>query len=184
MHLCNNPVVRRYRPPASANSSLEDPVAALMALSRALVALTAQSLSELDADVTLPQYRTLVVLASRGPQRPADLAEELGVQRSTVTRICDRLVGRGLAIRQPGQADRRVIWVVLTESGKALVGQAMTTRHERLTQLVRDAGIKRPAVFAAAANELARAAGELPEAQWWRQWRQSADVSTEEPFAA
>lgn len=155
-----------------------------MALSRALVALTAQSLGELDSDVTLPQYRTLVVLASRGPQRPADLAKELGVQRSTVTRICDRLVARGFAARQPGQADRRVIWVVLTEAGKDLVGQAMTKRHARLTELVRQAGIKRPAAFAAAANQLAQAAGELPEPLWWHNWRRSTQASAAEATAA
>lgn len=146
-----------------------------MALSRALVALTARSLTDLDADVTLPQLRTLVVLASRGPRRPADLAEELGVQRSTVTRICDRLVARGLAERRPGQSDRRVIWVVLTDAGKDLVGQAMAGRHERLTALVEQAGLPRSKAFAAAANRIARAAGELPEPQWWEHWRQSTD---------
>lgn len=155
-----------------------------MALSRALVALTARSLTELDADVTLPQYRTLVVLASRGPQRPADLAEELGVQRSTVTRICDRLVARGLAERRPGQADRRVIWVVLTEAGMELLGQAMARRHVRLAALVERAGMRGPKAFAAAANRIARAAGELPEAQWWEHWRHAADPDPGETAAA
>lgn len=146
-----------------------------MGLSRALVALTARSLTELDADVTLPQYRTLVVLASRGPQRPADLADELGVQRSTVTRICDRLVARGLAERRPGQSDRRVIWVVLTDAGKELLGQAMARRHARLTALVEQAGLSGPKAFATAANRIVRAAGELPEPEWWEHWRHSTD---------
>ena len=38
----------------------------------------------------------------------------LPVQPSTVTRLCDRLVARGLATRQHGQTDRRVVWVRLS----------------------------------------------------------------------
>src|SRR5690606_17893197 len=106
-----------------------------MALSRAVVAMTSRSLSEAGADVTLTQYRTLIVLASRGPQRVADLATELAVQPSTVTRLCDRLVARGLATRQQGQTDRRVVWVSLTPTGKRLVRKVMTKRREMVSEL-------------------------------------------------
>ncbi|GFJ91788.1 hypothetical protein Prum_054300 [Phytohabitans rumicis] len=67
----------------------------LLGVSRVLVGLTARSLGELDADVTLVQTRALVLLASRGPQRTVDLAVELNVAPSTVTRMCDRLVRKG-----------------------------------------------------------------------------------------
>ena len=72
----------------------EDPtrtVEALMTASRVLVGITARSLAGLPAEVTLPQFRALVVLASRGPQRPADISAELGVAPSTGTRMCERL---------------------------------------------------------------------------------------------
>jgi hypothetical protein len=61
----------------------DEVVGALLALSRVFVAETARSLSGLDEDVTLPQFRTLVVLVSRGPQRVADLAQELAVTRTS-----------------------------------------------------------------------------------------------------
>ncbi|MEV0271470.1 MarR family transcriptional regulator [Hamadaea sp. NPDC050747] len=149
----------------------------LMALSRALVALTVRSLNELDTDVTLTQYRTLIVLASQGPQRTADLAHEVGVRPSTASRMCDRLVTRGLVRRQPDDADRRVVWVALTESGKDLVGQAMTLRRQLLSQLLADAGVHDGEAFAATAERLAAAAGELPDPMWWLQWRQSTDLT-------
>jgi len=41
-------------------------IGALVSASRVLMALTARSLGEVDVDVTLSQYRALVVLASRG----------------------------------------------------------------------------------------------------------------------
>jgi DNA-binding MarR family transcriptional regulator len=46
-----------------------------------------------------PQYRALVVLAVRGPQRPTALAEALAVHPSTITRLCDRLVAKRLVRR-------------------------------------------------------------------------------------
>src|SRR5688500_18758447 len=86
------------------NDPQQDPLLdAVLTLGRALVAITTRSLSQLHVEVTLTQYRTLVVLASRGPQRTAELAAELGVQPSTVTRLCDRLVQRGWVRRQPGE---------------------------------------------------------------------------------
>jgi DNA-binding MarR family transcriptional regulator len=145
----------------------------LMALSRAVVAITARSLSEVGADVSLSQYRTLIVLASRGPQRVADLAAELGVLPSTVTRLCDRLVGRELVTRQPSHTDRRVVWIALSEAGKELVAQAMTKRREMLAALVVGQSFHAPRGFARDAERLAVGAGELPERQWWQQWERS-----------
>jgi hypothetical protein len=45
-----------------------------LAASRALVAVAARSLAAAGDEVTLPQYRALVVLAAQGPQGTAELA--------------------------------------------------------------------------------------------------------------
>src|SRR5215468_9599762 len=102
-------------------TSDEDPartVEALMAASRVLVGITARSLAELSPEVTLPQFRALVVLASRGPQRPADISAELAVAPSTGTRMCERLVRKGLARRTPSENSRREVRIVLTRPGR------------------------------------------------------------------
>ena len=78
---------------ASAVDELTD---ALLTASRVLVAVSARSLAGISDEVTLAQYRTLVVLASRGPQTLQALATELEVVPSTATRMCDRLVRKGL----------------------------------------------------------------------------------------
>ncbi|MFZ0376596.1 MAG: hypothetical protein WAL38_02105, partial [Solirubrobacteraceae bacterium] len=54
-------------------------VVAVLGASRALVAVAARSLANVAEDVTLAQYRVLIELAARGPQRPADLATALRV---------------------------------------------------------------------------------------------------------
>jgi DNA-binding MarR family transcriptional regulator len=52
-------------------------VDAVLGASRALVGVAARSLATVAEDVTLAQYRVLIELASRGPQRVADLADAL-----------------------------------------------------------------------------------------------------------
>ena len=74
----------------------DEVVDAVLGASRALVAVAARSLATVADDVTLAQYRVLIELASRGPQRLADLATALSVDRSTATRMCDRLVRKRL----------------------------------------------------------------------------------------
>jgi hypothetical protein len=78
-------------------------VDALMRASRALVAITARSLSSVNEEVTLAQFRTLVVLSTRGPQTVTALAEHLDVHASTMTRMCPWRGGKGaLGGRPPG----------------------------------------------------------------------------------
>jgi DNA-binding MarR family transcriptional regulator len=88
----------------------------LLATTRVLVGLTARSLARLDVNITLPQYRTLIVLAGSGPQRVVDLTAERGVRPSTATRMCDRLVRKHLVSRHERPDDRRTAWVELTST--------------------------------------------------------------------
>jgi DNA-binding MarR family transcriptional regulator len=149
-------------------------VDALLALSRVLVGVAARSLADLDEEVTLPQYRTLVVLVSRGPQRIVDLAQELAVTSSTATRMCNRLVGKRLVARQVRPDDRRAAWVTLTVTGRDLVGAVMRRRRVVISELVAELSLTRPLAFASVVNALVEAGGEPPDAEWWRRWEQAA----------
>ena len=141
----------------------EDAVQALMLASRAFVGLTARSLAGIDGDVTLPQFRALVVLAVRGPQRSIDIAEELGVNPSTGTRMLDRLIRKGLVRRTRSASDRRVVRLRLTPTGRELVDKILEERRAGLEQLVaRTPGLWQPAVIEAL-TAFAEAAGEHAE---------------------
>ena len=114
-----------------------DPVVdALLRASRALVAITARSLSSVNEEVTLPQFRTLVVLATRGPQTVSALADSLAVHASTMTRMCNRLVTRDLVVRAPSAVDRREVLITLSTSGAALVDEVMQARRRELDAVV------------------------------------------------
>jgi DNA-binding MarR family transcriptional regulator len=141
-----------------------------MAASRAFVGLTARSLAGVDGDVTLPQFRALVVLAVRGAQRSVDIAEELRVNPSTGTRMCDRLVRKGLVKRVRSTSDRRVVRLRLTAKGHDIVEQVVSRRRAELEQLVAaTADLWQPSVLEAL-NAFAAAAGEVPEQDWWLGW--------------
>src|SRR5579875_3126 len=84
-----------------------DAVDAVLTASRSLVAVATRSLGAAAEETTIAQYRALVVLASRGPQRMVDLAGALDVAPSTAGRMCDRLVRKRLIRRHRARAGRR-----------------------------------------------------------------------------
>jgi DNA-binding MarR family transcriptional regulator len=156
------------QPPPSPVS--EDAVQALMLASRAFVGLAARSLAAADGDVTLPQFRTLVVLAVRGPQRSIDIAEELRVNPSTGTRMCDRLIRKGLVRRVRSTTDRRVVRLRLTQTGHDLVEEVIRRRREELVRLVAATADLWQPVVTDALTAFAQAAGEIGEQDWWLGW--------------
>lgn len=152
---------------SSAGDDADALVDALIAASRALVAVAARTVAGLGTEVTLPQYRALVVLASRGPQRGVDLAAELGVNPSTATRLIDRLVRADLVDRRPLEGDRRAVLVTLRPAGRRLVTTVNRRRRAEVARIVARMPANRRPAAVAAVRAFAEAAGEVPENQWW-----------------
>ena len=129
--------------------------------SRALVAVAARSLGGLSGvEITLPQYRTLVILATRGPQRIVDLAGGLDVNASTASRMVDRLVRKKLVRRQRDEADRRAMTVGLTDKGSGLVSEATTHRRAEIQRILLDVPLAHRELLVEAMVAFAAAAGE------------------------
>jgi DNA-binding MarR family transcriptional regulator len=152
-------------------------VDALMIASRSMVAVAARSLSGPDTDITLPQFRALMVLATRGAQRVADIAAELRVNASTGTRMADRLVAKGLVRRDRATADRREIRLTLTPVGTALVREVTRRRRTELAEIVAAVPHDQYRMLIQALHTLATASGEFPD-RWWLGW--SGDEPTEQ----
>jgi DNA-binding MarR family transcriptional regulator len=143
---------------------------AVLTASRVLVAVAAGSLAEHEAEVSLQQYRALVLLGSRGPQRPVDLAEALGVDPSTATRLCDRLVEKRLISRRRQVGDRREVRLDLTERGRAIVESVTERRRQEIGRILSAVPVGRRYGMVRAFRAFAAAAGEVPEAQWPQSW--------------
>jgi DNA-binding MarR family transcriptional regulator len=134
------------------------------------VAVAARSLAEAGEEVTLAQYRTLVVLASRGPQRVADLASALSVTPATATRMCDRLVRKGLVRRRTERGDRRQVQVILTARGRQLVDAVTAKRRAEIAAIVRRVPAGEQQVVVHALQRFATTAGERREEDWATGW--------------
>ncbi|MDQ6725011.1 MAG: MarR family transcriptional regulator [Actinomycetota bacterium] len=126
---------------------------------RAIVAVAVRSLDASPVPVTLAQYRVLVIMGQQGPTRAATLATLLGVDASTVTRMCDRLVRDGLVIRGGERTDRRAVRVVLSPTGKDVVDRVMARRREEFGALLRAIPGTRRAGVVAALREIDTASG-------------------------
>ncbi len=148
-----------------------DPVIdSVLSASRVLVAVAARSLSDIAEEVTLTQYRTLVVLASRGPQNMASLAEAVNVTPATATRMCDRLVKKKLIVRRTEQGDRRQVRLVLSKAGLDLVAAVTDRRRQEIGKIISVIPPEEREVLVQALGRFADAAGEVPEQDWTTGW--------------
>jgi DNA-binding MarR family transcriptional regulator len=145
----------------------EDVVDAVLRASRVLVSVAARSLAAVDQDVTLPQYRALVVLTSRGPQRPSELAEALGVHPSTITRLCDRLSAKRLVQRAESPRSRREVVIELSPKGRRLVDEVTDARREEIRAVVAQIPQAERAAMVRALHALGDAAAEPSDAAWF-----------------
>lgn len=101
------------------------------------MAVAARSLAGFDQEVTLPQYRALVVLRERGPRRAADLAALLDVTPSTASRMIERLVRKHLVRRARAKDERRITRVHLTGDGQRVVGEVTDRRRADIERIWR-----------------------------------------------
>lgn len=111
-------------------------VDAVLLATKAMVSLAEASVRQVSDDVTLAQFRTLVLLMTAGPCRLGDLARAMGVNPSTATRMCDRLVRKDLVTRARDRIDRRETVLSLTEKGQHLVDAVTVTRHQIIRSML------------------------------------------------
>ena len=145
-------------------------VDAVLTASRVLVAIAARSLADAGEQVTLTQYRSLVILASRGPQSVAALAEAVAVTPPTASRLCDRLVRKGLVRRRTDRRDRRQVRIALTDAGRQLVDRVTQSRRLEIADLLASVPPEVQHSVVAALRQLSESAGEVPEQDWSSGW--------------
>jgi DNA-binding MarR family transcriptional regulator len=75
-------------------------------------------------ELTGPQLWALWELGRGGPLALKDLAERMKLDASTVVGVVDRLVGKGLAVRNPDSQDRRRVSLEPTAKGRAILAAA------------------------------------------------------------
>ena len=150
---------------------LDTIIETVLTTSRVFVAIAARSLASTESDVTLPQFRLLIVLAAHGPQGLGPLAEFLAVNASTAMRMCDRLIRKGLVRRRKSPTDRREVRLALTERGRDLVDHTTNQRRIELSRLLKSMPQEEQRHLVQALAYINIAAGEVPDQDWASGWQ-------------
>ncbi len=123
--------------PDRGDAEVDEFVTAILGASWVLVGMSTRSVTQVESNLTLTQFRTLAVLARYGELNLQRLADELQVNASTAMRMVDRLVNGGLVSREENPATRREVILCLTSDGVRIVDQVMAKRREDLRRIVR-----------------------------------------------
>ena len=88
-----------------------------------------------EAQLTLPQLKTAMILRQEGTWSVGRVAERLKVGEPTASHLIDRLVQSGLAERTEDEKDRRRTLVRLSPPGRKLVEERLQRTEEHLREL-------------------------------------------------
>lgn len=136
-------------------------VDAVMLAARVLVGITARSMAVLEEQLSLPQWRVLVMV-ERGPLNLGAVARGLGVHPSNATRACDRLVAAGLLHRGEDAGDRRNLVLTLTAQGSQLVQTVVSHRRAAIQEVLGRMPDQQRRELVPLLQAFAQAAGQTP----------------------
>jgi DNA-binding MarR family transcriptional regulator len=116
-------------------------VPGLERLAIVLVGITARAVADVAPELTLLQWRVLMVVAGK-PDGVAvgAIAEALGSKLPATSRLVGRMREHGLVETTRAEADARVTLVRLTPDGRALRRRVVDRRRSQLERAIRDAG--------------------------------------------
>ncbi len=139
---------------------LDDAAEQTLLASRALLGVVARSIEPALEEVSLPQFRVLVLLTAHGPLRSGAVADRMGIHPSTFSRNADRLVAAGWVRRVEDPESRLSVLVEPTPRARELVARVTAARRERIVEILsamapqdRDRLTQVLGAFAAAAGE-------------------------------
>ncbi len=146
-------------------------IGALLRTSKVLVAIATKSLAETSNEVTLAQYRSMVVLSECGSATVVKLSDAVGVTPPTATRMCDRLLKKGLISREVSKDDRREMNLQLTDQGKELIDRVTEGRRAAMNELLAKLPASDYEDLAEVFSRFADSIGNAPEQDWTTGWK-------------
>lgn len=141
-----------------------------MRAAQVLGAVVANSVAEVEDQVSPPQLRVLVFLARQGPLNLAAVAASMGVHPSNATRAVERLVVAGLVHRRDDPTDRRHVVLTLTAAGQTVVDSVIARRRAAIEEVVQQMPQTKRRALSGAFESFADAAGEVPDGATEMDW--------------
>ncbi|UJF36100.1 MarR family winged helix-turn-helix transcriptional regulator [Paenibacillus hexagrammi] len=94
--------------------------------------LKTQMETGLAPTLTEGQLNVLELLTTSDRMKPSDLIEHLSTTPAAVTTLLDRMEKNELIMRERDEKDRRIVWVNVTDKGKAECERGMRIRESML----------------------------------------------------
>ncbi|HUU63904.1 MAG TPA: MarR family transcriptional regulator [Dehalococcoidia bacterium] len=91
----------------------------------------------LRLDLTMSQLKVVLLIFVSGPMRMGVIASELGVSLATASGVVERLVERGILLREGEAGDRRVVLCRLSDEGERLIGNLWQLSRDQVGELMR-----------------------------------------------
>jgi DNA-binding MarR family transcriptional regulator len=126
--------------PSATTPKTSTAIEAFVRLVRANAAVTRHLSAQLSADhgLNISAYEALLQLA-KAPEsklRRVDLANRLLLTAGGVTRLLDGLERDGFVAREECASDRRIVYAVLTEAGRAKLHEATKSHTVQICELL------------------------------------------------
>lgn len=115
----------------------------------------------MELDLTMPQLKTLLVVAASDGLPMSQIARWSGMTMSTATGVADRLIAHGLVRREHDPADRRVVMLCATEAGLALVDRLTRISEEIILDVLDRLSIAELGMVVASLDVLYRAINDV-----------------------
>lgn len=84
-----------------------------------------------SAGLTAVQFRVLQVIAETGQTTAKAISTRMRVSQATITTLVDKLVSRGMVVREKSQTDRRQTNIIITEHGRHTIDEAPDPLQQR-----------------------------------------------------
>ena len=104
------------------------------------------------------EFGVLEVLYHKGPMLVGEVGSRILLTSGSTTYVIDKLEKRGLVTRRPCEADRRALYVELTDEGRALIARIFPEHAEAIRAAMSGLTIEEQRIAAALLKRQGRAA--------------------------
>lgn len=119
-------------------------------------------------EITWSQWLVLNTLHHKMAKTPAQIAEQVDVDRSAVTRLLDRLETKGYVVREHDKLDRRSIRIQLSSAGKSVVEEMNAQAYEHQQSFMKQLHLSERRALKGELQKILRTMGVNVSAQWQR----------------
>ncbi len=119
------------------------------------------------ADLSVPQFRTLLYVRRVPGTSLSGIADHLGITLPAASELVARLVHQGFLARSRDQAERRRIQLELTDAGRATLAEMEARTKEWLRAVLARTDPERRTALVAALGDLRAAVAAADEATAW-----------------